>query len=65
MLGYSDHSGPEALGNLENMIEEAGLKIEGILKRRVQSRSQKRKWETILVYEISHLAASCSHLSHQ
>jgi len=52
VLAYSDHSGPEALENLEGMIEEAGLEIEGILKRRIQTRSQKRKWEIILVYEI-------------
>lgn len=53
VLSYSDHSGPEALENLENMIAGAGLEIEDILKRRVQTRSQQRKWETILVYEIS------------
>ncbi len=51
ILSYSDHSGPEAVENLEGMIAEAGLKTESILKKRVQTRSQKRKWETILIYD--------------
>jgi len=53
ILGYSDHSGAPAIENLETFIEDAGFKIEHTLKRRVQSRSQKRKWETILVYDLS------------
>lgn len=52
ILGYSDHSGTEALDNLEAIIRESGLYIENILKKRVQTRSQKRKWETILVYDL-------------
>jgi len=52
ILGYSDHSGASALENLEGMIEEVGLEIKNILKRRIQTRSQKRKWETILAYEL-------------
>ena len=52
-LGYSDHSGPRALENLEGFIRDAGLRTENILKRRIQSRRQKRKWETILVYDLS------------
>ena len=53
VLSYSDHSGPEALANLEGVIDEAGLETEKVFKRRVQTRSQKRKWETILVYELT------------
>lgn len=53
ILGYSDHSGAAAVENLETFIEDAGYRIERTLKRRVQSRSQKRKWETILVYDLS------------
>jgi len=52
ILGYSDQSGPKALESLESLIGDAGLRIENILKRRVQSRRQKRKWETILVYHL-------------
>ena len=53
VLGYSDHSGTRALENLEGMIGKAGLKTENILKMRIQTRSQKRKWEMILVYRLS------------
>jgi methylase of polypeptide subunit release factors len=52
ILGYSDHSGPRVLENLESFIEDAGLRIEDVFKRRIQSRRQKRKWETILVYDL-------------
>jgi methylase of polypeptide subunit release factors len=52
ILGYSDHSGSAALESLESFIEDAGLKVENISKRRIQSRRQKRKWETILVYDL-------------
>ncbi len=52
ILGYSDHSGQKVLENLEGFIGDAGFKIENILKRRVQSRRQERKWETILVYDL-------------
>ncbi len=52
VLGYSDHSGTEALENLERIIADARLKIVNVTKRRVQTRSQKRKWETILVYDL-------------
>ncbi|MFC1714133.1 Rossmann-like fold-containing protein [Candidatus Poribacteria bacterium] len=52
VLSYSDHSGLEALENLESMIEEAGLKIENASKMRVQTRSQKHKWEAIIVYTL-------------
>ena len=58
VLGYSDHSGPEVLENLERMIENTTLKIANFTKRRVQTRSQKRKWETILVYDLSFAAVS-------
>ena len=54
ILGYSDHSGAAAVENLEASMGEAGLRIESIFKKRSQSRSQKRKWETILVYDLSH-----------
>ena len=57
VLGYSDHSGPEALENLERMIADAKLKIANVIKRRVQTRSQKRKWETILVYDLGFAVA--------
>jgi release factor glutamine methyltransferase len=53
ILGYSDHSGEKALDNLRNFVENTGLKIDRTYKKRVQSRSHKRKWETILVYELS------------
>jgi methylase of polypeptide subunit release factors len=53
ILGYSDHSGQTALENLQSMIEEAGLRTRNVIKRRVQTRSQKRKWEAILVYDLS------------
>ena len=52
ILGYSDHSGPTTLERLESFIEDAGLKVENVSKRRIQSRRQKRKWETILVYDL-------------
>ena len=52
LLGYSDHSGDEALENLERMIEKARLRTQSVVKRRIQTRSQKRKWETILVYNL-------------
>jgi methylase of polypeptide subunit release factors len=52
ILGYSDHSGAEALENLESLIRSAKFEIKSIFKRRVQSRRQKRKWETLLVYDL-------------
>jgi methylase of polypeptide subunit release factors len=55
ILGYSDHSGPTTLKSLESFIEDAGFKVEKISKRRTQSRRQKRKWETILVYDLMFL----------
>jgi len=53
ILGYSDQSGPKALENLESIIREAGFKIGNIYKRRIQSRRQRRKWEMILVYDLT------------
>lgn len=53
ILGYSDHSGPKALGNLEEIIGRAGLKTGSILKRRIQPRRQKRNWQRLLVYDLS------------
>ena len=53
ILGYSDHSGPGTVENLEDMVGKAGLKMESVLKRRTQSRSKGRKWETILVYDLA------------
>jgi methylase of polypeptide subunit release factors len=52
ILGYSDHSGLRAVENMEDMIGEAGLRTENVLRRRIQSRRQKRKWETMLVYDL-------------
>jgi methylase of polypeptide subunit release factors len=52
ILGYSDQSGPKARETLEGFIGDAGLRIESVLKRRIQSRRQKRKWETIMVYHL-------------
>ncbi len=52
VLSYSDHSGLDALENLESMIEEVGLRIENVSKMRIQTRSQKRKREMIVVYAL-------------
>lgn len=50
VLGYSDHSGPKALENLEAFVREAGFNTESILKRRIQSRRERRRRETVMVY---------------
>ncbi len=53
ILGYSDHSGLTTLESLESFIEDASFKVENISRRRIQSRRQKRKWETIFLYDLS------------
>ena len=51
-LGYSDHSGIEALEKLEGFIKDSGLIVNNIYKNRIQSRQGKRKWETIIVHDL-------------
>ena len=50
LLGYSDNSGKKAIENLEQIIQEANLRIETIFKERIHTRRAKRRWEAIFVY---------------
>ncbi|MFB3040661.1 MAG: hypothetical protein ACE1ZS_02495, partial [Candidatus Poribacteria bacterium] len=52
LLGYADASGPKAITNLEDIIEDAGLTIANCFKERVATHRSKRKWQNIIVYEI-------------
>ncbi len=50
LLGYADASGPQAISNLESIIDESGFECQSIIKKRVATHRSKRKWEHIQVY---------------
>ena len=52
LLGYADASGPKAIQNLENIINNAGFGVESRQTKRVATHRSKRKWEHIVVYEL-------------
>jgi methylase of polypeptide subunit release factors len=53
LLGYADTSGTKAIDNLTAMVAEAGLIIANRFKKRVATHRAKRKWENIMVYELT------------
>ncbi|HYG56554.1 MAG TPA: methyltransferase [Symbiobacteriaceae bacterium] len=52
LLGYSDHSGPNAITRLERFIAEAGLKAVQRHTDRIKTHRSRRAWETIIVYDL-------------
>lgn len=52
ILGYSDHSGPQALDALRLAAAQAGLEEVRVHKDRIQTRRQAKRWESVLVYEL-------------
>lgn len=53
IVGYSDHSGPRAIANLERFIAEAGLCILGRLSDRIKTHRRNRAWEAIYAYDLA------------
>ena len=58
LLGYADASGPKAIQNLEEIVNNAGFDVESRQSKRVATHRSKRKWEHIMVYELR----TCSRL---
>ncbi len=53
VLGYANHSGDQAITNLESFIKDAGLIV---LKRhtdRIKTHRRRRSWERIYAYELA------------
>lgn len=56
IVGYADNSGPKAIARLEQFIEESGLRIVDILKRRVKTYRSKRPWQSVYTYVLEVLS---------
>ena len=53
LLGYADASGSKAVSNLEEIATRVGFVVENRFTQRVATHRTKRKWEHIMVYELT------------
>ena len=60
LLGYADASGPKAIENLENIVSDAGFRVENRHTKRVATHRAKRKWEHIMVYGLWACSKPCT-----
>jgi methylase of polypeptide subunit release factors len=54
ILGYADHSGPNAIVRLEQFISDAGLAVRRRHTDRIKTHRQNRAWQAIYAYELAH-----------
>ena len=52
LLGYADHSGPNAIKKLADLIDHFGFKNHEQYKARVSTHRSNKKWQTISVYHL-------------
>ena len=52
LLGYADHSGPNAIARLERFIGDAGLIQVHKHTNRIKTHRSKRAWESIIAYDL-------------
>lgn len=54
ILGYADHSGPNAIARLDRFMAEAGLALRQRHADRIKTHRQNRAWQAIYAYELAH-----------
>ncbi|MFZ5814923.1 MAG: methyltransferase [Bacillota bacterium] len=52
LLGYANHSGESAIGNLERFIAEAGLRVVRRHTDRIKTHRAHRSWQAIYAYDL-------------